>query len=125
MLICKKMKWRLIFLYILGLPKTIYFNLRYFNLRYYSLWDALHLPVFVSHRVLLRNCGGRIQISAPIRTRMVQIGFGHVGIFDARYSRSIWEVEGDVEFQGEARLGHGTRISVEKKERLFLRGGWR
>lgn len=108
MLICKILfKWRLLILYILGLPKTIYFNLRYFSLR-----DALRLPVFVSHRVLLRNCGGCVQISAPLRTRMVQIGFGYVGIFDARYSRSIWEVEGEVNFHGEARLGHGTRISV-------------
>ena len=116
-LFAKKIKWQLVFFYILGLPKTLYFNLRYF-----SLWDALHLPVFVSHRVLLRKCGGSVQISAPIRTRMVQIGFGYVGIFDARYSRSIWEVEGDVEFQGEARLGHGTRISVGKKGTLVFAG---
>lgn len=119
MLICKLLfKWRLLILYILGLPKTIYFNLRYFSLR-----DALRLPVFVSHRVLLRNCGGYVQISAPLRTRMVQIGFGYVGIFDARYSRSIWEVEGEVNFQGEVRLGHGTRISVGKAGKLVFAGG--
>ncbi|WP_169304913.1 acyltransferase [Selenomonas sputigena] len=51
------------------------------------------------------------------------MGFGHVGIFDARYSRSIWEVKGEIEFQGEVRLGHGTRISVGEKGTLVFSAG--
>lgn len=108
-------KWHVIFLYVLGLPKTIYFNLKYFPLR-----EAIWLPVFVSHRVLLKLCAGEVRILAPIHTRMIQIGFGDVGIFDAKYSRSIWEVNGFVEFQGVARLGHGTKISVGENASLVL-----
>lgn len=89
-------------------------------MKYFPLREAIWLPVFVSHRVLLKLCAGEVRILAPIHTRMIQIGFGDVGIFDAKYSRSIWEVNGFVEFQGVARLGHGTKISVGENASLVL-----
>lgn len=108
-----------LFLYLLGVPKTIYFNFKYLPLR-----EAVYLPIFVSHRVLLQHCGGNVTIKTPVRTRMIYIGYGYAGIFDAKYSRSIWEVYGDVIFHGKASLGHGSKISVGNKGTLvFMRGG--
>lgn len=42
----------------------------------------------------------------------MKIGFGHVGCFDKKYERSIWEVAGNLVFEGRAFFGHGSRILV-------------
>ncbi|MEG2599473.1 MAG: acyltransferase [Muribaculaceae bacterium] len=47
-----------------------------------------------------------------IRTGIVKIGFGDVGIFDKSHSRTIWQVSGKVVFNGKANIGHGSKISV-------------
>lgn len=51
---------------------------------------------------------------------MIQIGFEGVGIFDAKYSRSIWQVSGTVIFNGTAVIGHGSKISVGKDAVLTI-----
>ena len=43
---------------------------------------------------------------------MVKFGFGHVGIFDQKASKSIWEVTGTVQFNGKADIGHGSKLCV-------------
>ena len=90
-----------------GLPKTLVFNLRYLPLR-----QALCLPVLVSHRVAIFNLGGTLTIRGPIRPGTVLLGFGANGAFDFRRSRGVWQVAGDVVFEGPARLGHGFKLSV-------------
>lgn len=100
-------KFSKIFLYILGIPRTLYFNFKYLKFR-----DAIKLPVLVSHRVCLLRCSGSIEIDAPIECGLIRIGFGDVGIFDQHRSRSIWEVSGKVIFKGITRIGHGSKISV-------------
>lgn len=94
-----------IFLAILGLPKTLYFNFKYFDFRH-----AIQLPVLVSHRVNLEKCGGTVKIDAPIHFGMVKLGYGDVGFFDHRQVRSSWKVGGAVLFHGAANLGNGFRI---------------
>lgn len=100
-------KLRKLWLNLRALPKTIIFNLKYFPLK-----DAVKLPVFVSHRVWLLELGGDVIIDAPIKTRMIKLGFGGVGIFDQNRSRSVWQVSGQVHFKGKADIGHGSKISV-------------
>ncbi len=92
----------------LGLPKTLVFNLRYLPLR-----QALRLPVLVSHRVALVNLGGSVTVEGPLRPGTVLLGFGSNGAFDFRRSRSVWQVAGDVVFEGPARLGHGFKLSTQ------------
>lgn len=87
-----------LYLYLLGMPKTIIFNLRYLPLR-----DAIWLPIFVSHRVWLKKLSGTVRVN-EIRTRVIQIEFGDIGIFDEHRSRTIWEVSGAVEFKDEQLL---------------------
>ena len=99
----------------MALPKTIYFNFKYLKFN-----QALKLPIFVSHRVWLMETGGQVTISQPIKTAMVRIGFGEVGIFDRHRSRTIWQVNGQVIFNGNANIGHGSKISVAEAGKLTL-----
>jgi hypothetical protein len=95
--------------------KTIYFNFKYLEFK-----QAIRFPVLVSRRVYLEKVSGKIIFECPIRTGLVEIGFGNVGIFDKKVSRSIWEVRGTVIFRGKAFIGHGSKISVGDCATLIL-----
>ncbi len=96
-------------------PKTLLFNLRYLPFR-----QALSLPIVVSHRVKMEWLGGRIELSGPLRTGMIRLGFGSVDIFDPARQRAVWSNRGAITFRGRARLGHGFRISVRAGGRLTM-----
>ncbi|MCM2996634.1 hypothetical protein M3647_04035 [Paenibacillus cellulositrophicus] len=95
------------YLGIRAIPKTVYFNLKYFRFK-----DAIKFPVLVSHRVVLSKMKGSVEISAPLKTAMIRIGFGKVRIFDQRRMRAVWHLEGSMVFKGSASLGNGTKLSV-------------
>lgn len=95
--------------------KTIYFNLKYLPLK-----DALKFPILVSRHVYLRKMKGKITIDSALQPGMILIGFGKVGIFDNRKSRSIWHVAGDVVFKGTAHIGNGSEISVNENSTLVF-----
>jgi acetyltransferase-like isoleucine patch superfamily enzyme len=90
-----------------SIPKTLRFNLHYFPLK-----TALKLPVVVSHRTLLRELNGKVVLPEKVETAMVKIGFGDVGHYDRKHSRSIWQVSGTVGFGGKASIGHGSKLSI-------------
>ena len=92
---------------IRSIPKTLRFNLHYFPLK-----TALKLPVVVSHRTYLRELHGKVELPEKVERAMVKIGFGDVGHYDRKRSRSIWQVSGTVSFGGKASIGHGSKISV-------------
>lgn len=105
-----------LYLYLIGIPKTVYFNFKYFNFA-----TAIKLPVLISHRVVLLDTNGKIHINCDsISTGMIKIGFGSVGIFDSKRSRTIWQVSGNVVFNGTCHIGHGSKISVNKNGSLFF-----
>jgi len=95
--------------------KTIYINFKYFSLK-----KAIKLPILISRKVWLKNCSGKIEILGNIYSGMIKIGFGEVGIFDKKYSRSILELSGKIIFNGNANIGHGSKISVGKDAILNL-----
>jgi acetyltransferase-like isoleucine patch superfamily enzyme len=95
--------------------KTIYFNLKYFPVK-----QAVKLPVLLSNKVYLREVKGRIHFNCEIKFGLVQIGYGNVGIFDKKKSRTIWEVYGDVTFCGNANIGHGSKIIVGPKGSIIF-----
>ena len=92
---------------IRSIPKTLRFNLHYFPLK-----TALKLPVIVSHRTYLRELHGKVTLPEKVERAMIRIGFGDVGHYDRKRSRTIWQVSGTVGFGGKASIGHGSRISV-------------
>lgn len=100
-------------LILLGLPKTIVFNFRYLPLR-----QAIRLPVLVSHRVAFLDFRGSVTLHGAARLGSVLLGFGNVGAFDYRRSRSVWQSDGHVVFEGPARLGNGFKLSVAGEVRF-------
>lgn len=100
-------------LVLFGLPKSIVFNFRYLPAR-----QAVSLPILVSHRLALFNFGGRVSLTGPVRTGSVLLGFGANGAFDFRRSRSVWQVAGEVVFEGPARLGNGFKLSIASGGRV-------
>lgn len=100
------------------MPKTLYFNFKYFNIK-----QAVKLPILVSYNVWLKKSAGKIKINSnEIKRGMIKIGFGEVGIFDKQKSRTIWEHEkdGEIVLEGNANIGHGSKISVSKNSKLIL-----
>ena len=95
------------FLVLRGVPKTIYFNLRVLPFR-----QAIRLPLLVSPRVALYDVRGDVTIRGPIKPAMILIGFGEQGAFDYRRSRAVWQVAGNVVFEGPLRLGQSFKLSV-------------
>lgn len=93
-----------------SIPKTLRFNLHYFPLK-----TALKLPVIVSHRTYLREMHGKVVLPNKVERAMIKIGFGDVGHYDRKRSRTIWQVSGEVDFRGKASIGHGSKISVRGK----------
>ena len=53
---------------------------------------------------------------------MLSIGFGRVGVFDKKYSRSILEINGTIHLEGSGKcsFGHGCRLCVGKKANLYI-----
>ena len=102
---------------IRSIPKTLRFNLHYFPLK-----TALKLPVIVSHRTYLRELHGKVELPEKVERAMIKIGFGDVGHYDRKRSRTIWQVSGTVGFGGKASIGHGSKISV--RGNLFFGDGF-
>lgn len=96
-----------------SIPKTLRFNLHYFPFA-----TAIKMPVVVSHRTFLRELHGKVNLPDNIETAMIKIGFGDVGHYDRKRSRTIWQVSGEVDFGGKASIGHGSKISVRGKLNL-------
>ncbi len=90
-----------------SIPKTLRFNFHYFPFK-----TAIRCPVMVSRRVYLRSLKGKVLLPDNAETASVRIGFGDVGHYDRRRSRTIWQVSGTVDFKGRASIGHGSKISV-------------
>lgn len=105
---------------ILKLLLKLNFKTIYFNFKYFPFSQALRMPVIVSRKVYLLSVRGEIVFNCPVTMGLVQIGFGNIGIFDKKKSRTIWEVNGRIIFKGKANIGHGSKISVGKEGILTL-----
>ena len=102
---------------IRSIPRTLRFNFHYFPFK-----TALKLPVVVSHRTYLRELHGKVELPEKVERAMIKIGFGDVGHYDRKRSRTIWQVSGTVGFGGKASIGHGSKISV--RGNLFFGDGF-
>jgi acetyltransferase-like isoleucine patch superfamily enzyme len=100
--------------------KTIIFNFSYFKFA-----EAIRFPVLVSGKVYLRALKGTVTIKAPLKFGMIEIGYGDVGIFDKVKSRTIWHVLGNVVFENNANIGHGSKISVDTTGTIIFGNNFR
>lgn len=92
---------------ICSLPKSIYFNVKYFGIK-----DGIRLPILLSHNVKFIKLNGDIEILDKLKMGMIKIGFGNVGIFDKRRSKTLLELNGQIIFNGRADIGHGSKLCV-------------
>ncbi|MBF0282156.1 MAG: acyltransferase [Zetaproteobacteria bacterium] len=91
---------------IRSLPKSLWFNFHYLN-----FFNAIRLPILISHRVKLRNLGGSIHINR-VKTGTIRIGFGgmgqHCGVVDSVFSMK----KGVIQFEGKVRIGCAANIFI-------------
>ncbi|MFC0512654.1 acyltransferase [Mucilaginibacter angelicae] len=95
--------------------KTIIFNFKYFPFK-----TAIKLPVLISNNIYLHETKGKITINGPIKTALIQIGYGKVGISDFKRARGVWQVFGEVVFNGRAFIMHGCKINVGENGQLIF-----
>lgn len=94
-----------ILLYVISMPKTVYFNLRCLP---FGL--ALKLPVYIHYNVKLGELHkGIIHIDAPIRRFMIKYGVGGVKGIDSHRSQ-LWLQNGSITFKGTASFAEGCSI---------------
>lgn len=104
-----------IFNILCGLPKTLLINFKYFTFK-----EAIKLPIFVSHKVKLKEISGKVIIDTEIRTGMIKFGFETIDIFHPKTLKSIWKVSGTIIFKGRAVLKNGTKINVSQGAVLII-----
>lgn len=96
---------------VLSVPKSLWVSMHYFPLR-----QAVKLPIIVRYNAKLLEIKGKVLVNrGGVKTGMLSIGFGQVGIFDKRYERSILQISGTIVLNGKAILGHGSRLCVGKE----------
>lgn len=108
---------KLTFEKLFSIPKSFWVSIHYFPFK-----EAIKLPILVRYNTRLIAIRGLIKInkSEKVKTGMLSIGFGNVGIFDKKYERSIWEVTGCIKLKGKAAFGHGCRLCVGKNGTLTI-----
>lgn len=107
-----------LFIYILSIPKSFYVCLHYF-----SFFQALRLPIIVRYNTRLKALRGRIICHVPLRTGLLKIGFGDVGIVDSHNERAILELnDGIIELYGKVSLGTASRLSLGAGGHLVWKG---
>lgn len=94
------------FRYLLGLPKSIYVCFRLCSFR-----DALFLPIVVSHKTKLTDLSGQVTLG-KVKTGIIRIGFGSVETYDFTYQKTILSITGHIYFEGKAKIGFGSKLSV-------------
>lgn len=102
-------------IFIISIPKTVYFNFHYFELK-----KAIRLPIFVSYKVKLKKMGDRGSLKCPDRFMSIKLGFSD-GSFDMGNSKkSCFYQDGNslIEFEGNATLCNPFFITVNKGSNL-------
>ena len=92
---------------LLGLPKSIRFNVHYFGLA-----RGLRLPVLLSRRVRLSRLEGDVEL-ARMRFGAARLGFATTDAFPDVGTRSVWHVTGRVRFGDGVTIGPAFRLLCE------------
>lgn len=100
---------------LLSIPKSFYVSGKLTGWK-----NAYKLPICVRFNSLLKDLTGEVLIESEIQSKMLLIGFGEIGIFDKRYSRTILEIKGKMILHGKAFFGHGAKISIGQKGTLDI-----
>ena len=106
---------------LLSIPKSMYVNLRLL-----SFQEAIKMPIIVRYNDKLSCLTGRIIMNnTKVRTAMLRIGFGDIGVLDKRFERTILNLKGVLSISNDAFIGQGARISIGKSAKLHLGNNFR
>lgn len=101
---------------LFSIPKTIFFNFKHLPFN-----QAIKLPIFISYDSYIDIQGKVVLDAIKIQTAMIRIGFHWVPICDQKASTQIIiKSQGKLFFKGEAHLGVGTKIYIDKYAELSL-----
>ena len=97
---------------LLGLPKTIWFNLRYLPLK-----QGICFPIILAFNVKIRKMylgGVKFSNNELVKLGIIRIGFHCVEPLDTYSTHTILAIEkhGTIIFNGTAHIGHGAIIHV-------------
>jgi len=120
MIVEDKIKQKYMMKGLLNLLCRLSIRTLYFNFKFLPFKQAIKVPILLSKKVYLREVSGNILLNCQASPGLIRIGFGNVGIFDDKISRTIWTVFGTVVFNGKTDIGHGSKISVGKNGVLIL-----
>ena len=80
--------------------------------------------MLVAKNYTLTELHGAVRLAKP-SFGCIKFGYSRVGIFDKCYDRGIWQVSGEVSFDGGADFAQGSKISVGGDGRLSVGEGFR
>lgn len=100
---------------ILSMPKTLFFNFRHLPFKV-----AYKLPIWIFYNTKV-NVKGNIIITPMASIAMIRIGFHQVPAKSPNDETMLMiNREGMLVFEGEAHIGRGSRVYVEKNAKLVL-----
>ena len=101
---------------LLSIPKSLYVSFKLMPFK-----EACKLPVLVRYNCKIISLKGLIDVKqGGVKTAMLHIGFGSVGVFDKTYQRSMLQIDGRIELKGKAWFGHGSKISITKNGKVII-----
>lgn len=105
-----------LFVHIISIPKTIYFNFRFL-----PFVQAVKLPIWVKYNTKIHISGGKIvlNVQSPPSFAMIRIGFHKVSICNPK-DLNVLDIHGKLIFNGTAHIGNGTKIYVANEAELVL-----
>lgn len=67
-----------------------------------------------------------MEVPGDVKPCMLRVGWGKVGIFDKKYSRSILQIDGTIHLEnsGKYSFGQGCRLCVGKNAHLYIGEGF-
>lgn len=108
---CKLLKyWR----FFVGFLRSIMFNFCKLPLK-----QAVYIPILLSHKTHIECRHAKFTInSGNLKTGLVKIGFGTTQVSDFKKERTIFNVHGNVIFNGKCKIGSGSRVFVANNATL-------
>lgn len=97
-----------------AIPKTIYVNFRFLSVK-----EAFKLPIWVTWNTKIEGYGGAVTLMGKIRPFMIRIGFHNCDECNSN-DKTLLKVLGQLVFDGEAHIGCGSKIIVNKGAQLEL-----
>lgn len=101
---------------ILSIPKSLYVSIKLL-----PLGQAIKLPIFVRYNCHIVSLKGSVKLENKVKSRMLNVGFGKLGIFDKTYQRSIIQIDGVLVLKGNyTNFGQGAKICIMNKGILSI-----